>query len=89
MFLSVSAIVFNLGIFTEEMGGKIAQEVKINSTSNSSLQGTKGQKRRQHGKVLPPPSFKRHRMFSNIEIIFSSVFNKYQTENFFQYQKGG
>jgi len=63
-----------LGIFTEETGGKIAQEVKINSTGNSTLQGTKGQERRQYGEVLPPPSFRRHRMFSNIEIIFPSVF---------------
>lgn len=66
VFLSVSTIVFNLGIFREETGGKIAQEVKINSTGNSSLQGTKGQERRQYGEVLPPPSFKRHRMFSNV-----------------------
>lgn len=37
-------------------GEKIAQEVKINNTGNSSLQGTKGQERRQYGEVLPPPS---------------------------------
>lgn len=82
VFLSVLTIVSMLDIFTEEMGEKIVQAVKINSTGDSSLQGTKGQERRQYGEVLPPPSFKRHRMFSNIEILFPSVFNRYQTENF-------
>lgn len=87
VFLLFLTIVSNLDIFTGEMGEKIAQEVKINSTGDSSLQGTKGQERRQYGEVLPPPSFKRHRMFSNIEILFPTVFNRYQTENFFWYQK--
>lgn len=44
----------NLGIFTEETAGKIAQEVQTNSTGNSSLQEQRVRKG-DHGELLPPP----------------------------------
>lgn len=44
----------NLGIFTEETAGKIAQEVQRNSTGNSSLQEQRVRKG-DHGELLPPP----------------------------------
>lgn len=44
----------NLGIFTEETAGKIAQEVQTNSTGKSSLQEQRVRKG-DHGELFPPP----------------------------------
>lgn len=44
----------NLGIFTEETAGRIAQEVQTNSTGKASLQEQRVRKG-DHGELLPAP----------------------------------